>query len=224
MNRYCKSALTLLPLLLLRTGFLMLGWGFRSWSEWFASPARTAVIAGFVLSFALGVAFTVNLNPFRQTGSDRKSPVAITLGVLGLLGFYAFGAFLDRHSIFVFPNVELLRWLGVTMWLIGDLVRLFALHELGRQYSTLLAIQADHELIKTGLYRWVRHPYYLGQILAEPGIFLALRSPLAIFILGCTVPFVFKRIEMEERVLIAHFGQRYCDYMHRTWRLLPYVY
>ena len=224
MNRYSKSFLTLFPILLMRVGFLIFGWGFGSWRAWFSSPPRAALMISFVLSFGVGVALAVDLNPFRQTGSSRQSPVPIALGELGLLFSYALVAFLDHHSIFVFPDKAWLRWVGVSFWLVGDVVRLFALRELGRQYSSMLTIQADHKLIETGLYRWLRHPYYLGQILVEPGIFLVLRSPLAILVLACSVPFVVHRIAVEERVLIAHFGPRYEAYRHRTWRALPFLY
>src|SRR5260370_519149 len=56
--------------------------------------------------------------------------------------------------------------------------------------------------------------FYLGQVLAEPGIMFALRSPLAILIVAASVPFVVKRMNREEQILLDHFGDRYRSYSH----------
>jgi len=61
-------------------------------------------------------------------------------------------------------------------------------------------------------------------VLAEPGIMFALRSPLAILIVAASVPFVVKRMNREEQILLGHFGDRYLSYCARTYRLLPHVY
>jgi len=98
------------------------------------------------------------------------------------------------------------------------------LRELGSQYSALLTIQAEHQLIQTGLYSRIRHPFYLGQVVAEPRIMFALRSPLAILIVAASLPFVVKRMNREEQVLLDHFGDRYHNYCARTYRLLPHIY
>ena len=222
-SSYFKSALTWLPELLLRVVLVLAGWGATHLGAFFANRARAALIAAFLLSFVFGTAFRIEFNPFRNTEA-KKSPWAIMLGGLSLPVLYALVAWLDRTGVFTFAYWPALRWLGVSLFVAGDLIRLLALRELGRQYSALLTIQSEHQLIETGLYHRIRHPFYLGQVLAEPGIMLALRSPFAILIVTASVPFVINRMNREEQMLVGHFGDRYRSYCVRTYRLLPYVY
>ncbi len=202
---------------------VLAGWGVTHLGAFFANRARAALIVAFLLSFVVGTAFRIEFNPFRSTGG-KKSPWAIVLGGLSLPVVYALVAWLDRTSVFAFPDWPALRWLGVGLFAAGDMIRLLALRELGGQYSALLTIQEEHQLIQTGLYRRIRHPFYLGQVLAEPGIMLALRSPLAILIVAASVPFAVKRMNREEQILLHYFGDSYRSYCARTYRLLPHVY
>jgi hypothetical protein len=74
-----------------------------------------------------------------------------------------------------------------------------------------------------GPYGWVRHPIYLGWLLATfgtghlTGDRLAF-STIAVFYLVVAIPF-------EERSLAETFGQAYAAYKRRVrWRMVPFVY
>jgi len=75
----------------------------------------------------------------------------------------------------------------------------------------------------TGPYRWVRHPLYLGWLLAVWGHAhmtgdRALFAAITTIYLAAAVPF-------EERSLVASFGETYRDYQRNVrWRMVPYVY
>jgi protein-S-isoprenylcysteine O-methyltransferase Ste14 len=99
-----------------------------------------------------------------------------------------------------------------------------ALHELGRQYSAFITIQPEHELVRSGPYRLIRHPFYLGQMLIVPGIMLTFRSPVAVLIFAASLVFVLKRIRREEQVLLGEFSDEYRDYQRHSWRLVPWLY
>ncbi len=72
-----------------------------------------------------------------------------------------------------------------------------------------------------GLYRWVRHPRYLGTVLAWlAAVALSGATRLAILV-GVFFGLMFLMIEWEERELVARFGASYREYQRRTPRLLP---
>ena len=78
--------------------------------------------------------------------------------------------------------------------------------------------------IKTGhVYRYVRHPMYLGYILAEFGFVCNDFSYLNVLILAISVSFLLLRLRAEERLLQQ--DRTYRTYSKRTrWKLLPLLY
>ena len=82
------------------------------------------------------------------------------------------GAFLQRD---IFPPQPWMGWLGIAITVLGFALTLWARSILGSNWSGTVTIKVDHELIRTGPYRYVRHPIYTGIIVALVGTALALR-------------------------------------------------
>ena len=117
--------------------------------------------------------------------------------------------------------------LGVSLLLLvaGLVIRWTAILSLGRFFSTSVAIQQDHQLVRTGLYRRVRHPSYSGLLLLVIGLGLSYGNWLSLAVI--VVPFLaalLYRIQVEESSLVKALGQDYVDYCQSTKRLLPGIY
>jgi protein-S-isoprenylcysteine O-methyltransferase Ste14 len=91
---------------------------------------------------------------------------------------------------------------------------------LGRSISLL---PEARRLVTRGPYALVRHPLYLGEIVALAGVALQYLSAWALLLLGLVWAFQLQRIKYEELVLFQIFPE-YEDYMARTARLVPGVY
>ncbi|HEY1890908.1 MAG TPA: isoprenylcysteine carboxylmethyltransferase family protein [Steroidobacteraceae bacterium] len=65
---------------------------------------------------------------------------------------------------------------GAALTLLGLLFAVWARVYLGRNWSGVAALKADHELVTGGPYRWVRHPIYSGLALAFVGTAMAIGS------------------------------------------------
>ena len=87
-----------------------------------------------------------------------------------------------------------------------------------------MAIQPDHRLATTGIYGVIRHPSYLGLVVAALGWGLSFRAGAGVAIAALMLVVVLARIAAEERLLSEAFGAEYEAYRARTWRLIPYVY
>lgn len=87
------------------------------------------------------------------------------------------------------------------------------LRQLARQ------IQGPSRLIASGLYRWVRHPLYTAGLLL---VWLApvMTSGLLALNLGLTA-YILVGSQLEERRLVAEFGEAYQAYQRRVPSLLP---
>ena len=91
---------------------------------------------------------------------------------------------------------------------------------LGRSISIL---PEARRLVTWGPYALVRHPLYLGEIIAIVGVALQYLSAWALLLLALVCAIQLQRIKNEERVLLQVFPE-YGDYMARTARLVPGVY
>jgi methanethiol S-methyltransferase len=74
-----------------------------------------------------------------------------------------------------------------------------------------------------GPYRWVRHPLYLGWLLAVWGH--AHMTGDRVLFAAITTTYLAIAVPFEERSLIAGFGDDYRRYQQRVrWRMIPYVF
>jgi protein-S-isoprenylcysteine O-methyltransferase Ste14 len=95
-----------------------------------------------------------------------------------------------------------------------------------RFFSSVVRIQTDrgHVVCDTGPYRFVRHPGYAGNLLALPGIVLALSSMLAIIPAAVALIIAVIRTALEDRTLQEELPG-YRGYVQRVrYRLIPGIY
>jgi protein-S-isoprenylcysteine O-methyltransferase Ste14 len=108
---------------------------------------------------------------------------------------------------------------GALLYFPGILLVLWARLTLGKNYfvSTGFGAQLfkDHQLVTCGPFAIVRHPMYMGLILAALGsIFLYFTWTTLLFV--CFAPFVMIRAYREEGVLAAEFGVHWQEYCKRV--------
>ncbi|MEO7166670.1 MAG: isoprenylcysteine carboxylmethyltransferase family protein [Spartobacteria bacterium] len=156
-------------------------------------------------------------------GRDRWTlPLLWTVIFSGIFtGFFLRGA-LPQGRI---PYPEIVFFTGLILFILGLIIRWIAIVHLGRFFTVNVAIAADHELIKTGPYRHVRHPSYTGTLLIFLGFGLCTLNyfSLAVIFLPITAAFLW-RMHVEEEALKEAFGDRYLSYAASTRRLIPLIY
>jgi len=114
---------------------------------------------------------------------------------------------------------------GYVVLVLGIAFRFWAIQTLGRFFTGQVAIQTGHRVVRSGPYRYVRHPSYTGGFVALIGLGIALDDWLSILVL-ILLPLVglVIRIRHEEEVLTAAFGDEYLSYAARTPRLVPHIW
>lgn len=178
----------------------------------------------FVVTAVLTIAFLFtsgNLNPGKR--EDRSNRwVLWVFGVLAVLLAWL-PAYMDRNDIWTMGGNGI-RWLGVALYAVGGVLRLWPVFVLGNRFSGLVAIQHEHQLVTSGIYSVIRHPSYLGMLVIVFGWGLAFRSAVGLILAALTGIPVIARIKSEEALLLKEFGIEYENYRRNTFRLLPGIY
>ena len=148
-----------------------------------------------------------------------------------------FWMFLFSYSITVlisitehifFPILILNKFTQITfliIFILGLLLRLKTRLLLGKNFHINIVIREDHTLTQKGIYRYIRHPMYLANILIFLGIAGAFSSMLGILTtLFFIIPTTILRIEKEEKYLQTKFKNTYKKYQKETYKIIPYIY
>ncbi|HVS61331.1 MAG TPA: isoprenylcysteine carboxylmethyltransferase family protein, partial [Gemmatimonadaceae bacterium] len=103
---------------------------------------------------------------------------------------------------------------GVLMLLSGSLLRRYCWRTLGKYFTGDVQARRDQPVIRSGPYRWVRHPSYTGGMMMFIGLGLTLGSWVSVALLTiATIAAYGYRIVVEERVLLDTIGEPYESYM-----------
>jgi protein-S-isoprenylcysteine O-methyltransferase len=155
-----------------------------------------------------------------QAPADRGSLVLLYAGIT--CGYSV--AFAASFSPFGHLPGSSALWLvvGASLVVAGLWIRHAAMQTLAASFAYQVRIQTDQHLVTSGVYRRVRHPGYLGQLLVFAGLGVGLANWVSIIGLLAPVIAAFGwRIHVEEAELRQHFGSSYEAYRRGTWRLIP---
>lgn len=127
----------------------------------------------------------------------------------------------DFLGQWIIPWNNALYPIGAILVAAGLLFSCWARYVLGRNWSGIVTVKEDHELIRTGPYRFVRHPIYTGLLLAFVGSAVARdqwRGILAVVIVYLAL---WRKYRLEERWMEQTFGDAYRRFREETPALIP---
>jgi protein-S-isoprenylcysteine O-methyltransferase Ste14 len=191
-----------------------------SYQYWSVSPSLITFV-----SVAAIVTFMVVAQLSRARGVARRGEtLARSRGVAHYVAYFFFVPYVviaARPG----PEVDLaepVRWVGLALVVLGIAFAVWAIVALGRHYDLELEIHRDHELVRNGPYRLVRHPVYSGLALHFAGACLATGDLVLIAgTLLVTFPALYLRAKTEERLLRERFGASYDAYAREVGMLVP---
>lgn len=150
-----------------------------------------------------------------------KYALPLIVAVLLLQNFRALnGTFLNDRFV---PAELWIVWLGFFLTIAGLAFTCWARVILGRNWSGVVQLKEDHELIVRGAYSIVRHPIYTGLLLAFLGTALAIGAWRGLIATAIVAVSFWRKLRLEERWLCELFGEQYADYMRRVKALVPWV-
>ena len=156
----------------------------------------------------------------KKTMSDRGSMLFIMIGFwLAIL----INPICVKMSTFILPVYFF--WIGVVLTIVGIFIRIYSVWTLRKFFTLNVQITTEQNIVKTGPYKYIRHPAYTGSILTLLGISISFRSAFGIIATIIIIVLVYGfRIQVEEKALEKSFGLSYEDYEKQTCRLIPYIW
>jgi len=137
--------------------------------------------------------------------------VAVILGIfqIGTLGYL--------------PDYRMIRIIGLIFFLVFSWIQVLAVKALGESYSQEILILKDHKLVTTGIFRIVRHPQYLAQVLMDLGAAAALLSYIVLPLAIIEIPLLIMRAAMEEKLLAKYFRDDFTAYKKKSGFIIPFI-
>ena len=152
-----------------------------------------------------------------------KGSIWILMLLIGIGYFLAFS--FGTTKIGRIYHWDALFLTGATTVIIGLTIRIISILTLKQHFTYTVTELENHELIETGLYKNIRHPGYLGQLLIFTGTAISLSNWLSVVFMMIPVLIAYiNRISVEESFMIKQIGQKYIDYQKRTKKLIPAIY
>ncbi|MCO6494544.1 MAG: isoprenylcysteine carboxylmethyltransferase family protein [Bacteroidetes bacterium] len=113
-----------------------------------------------------------------------------------------------------------LHYLGIILSILGLLIAVFAVLQLNKNLSPFPTPVDGSKLIKTGLYKYIRHPIYTGIIVGAYGFALYTDSGSRLSIAILLYILFHYKSNYEEGRLISAFAE-YPQYMQSTGKFFP---
>jgi protein-S-isoprenylcysteine O-methyltransferase Ste14 len=132
------------------------------------------------------------------------------------------GTYMPWTMVFFAAHITstLLNLMSSVCLIAGMALAIFTVVHLGKAFSI---VPQARMLVRSGPYRWLRHPLYVCEEIAVCGTLLQFLSPITALIFVTHIGIQVCRIVYEERLLRETFPE-FRDYAASTWRLIPFVW
>lgn len=186
---------------------------------WFANDWADTLFVALTAGMWLGATAFVDVG--RPRGPHERTDILISLALLLAVPV----SVVDR---LYGPGGVLPGWfsvIGLFVCLLSMLLGVSARLALGAAYQPRTTTQPQTQLVRSGPYRYIRHPMYTAALLWATGWPLIIASTLgAVMTVALLFPALIARIKREEAGLNKEFGQVYASYSANTWRIIPLLY
>lgn len=116
--------------------------------------------------------------------------------------------------------------IGMFMLVGGMAIRVWAIETLKTFFTATVQIVKGHKVIQHGPYKVVRHPSYLGSMIAIIGSALVLEAHFSALFALCSMTYAYTvRVRAEEITLVNELGDEYRDFQKiRKYKVIPLVW
>jgi len=157
----------------------------------------------------------------QETIGSRLSYLIPMLFVIALIAWQAWPGWLGTQLV---DGGWTEYWISVAVLICGLMLAVWARRALGDNWSGRVSVKSGHELVRSGPYRYLRHPVYTGGLLGLLGTALASGKVSGFIAVSVALCALLYKLHIEERWMFAHFGDAYREYRRASWALVPLIY
>jgi protein-S-isoprenylcysteine O-methyltransferase Ste14 len=166
-------------------------------------------------------------NKANKIKANKKGILEKTLLGLVFLGMMILPLIYLFTNLFSFANYELPVLQQITgLLFIPPMIWLFyrSHKDLGKNWSASLEIREGHNIVDSGVYKYIRHPMYSAILILVICQALLLNNYIAGLsgLISFGILYIF-RVKKEEQMMLSEFGEQYRKYMQRTKRIIPFI-
>ena len=206
-------------------GLPLIGWGLADFAGFFSNPVRVA-IAMIVLVLALAQAWMVYVTP--QQPNEAEAEVRSTrlkwhstlFEIILILA--AFG---DRRDILTWNENQLLRWVGLGIYLLGAILSIWAgltwVNHLRREGESAVD---NPVLLHEGPFKSIRYPTLLCLLLYSLGFAIAFRSWIGLALMVPLIAVVVNRTGKLDSGFAEQYRVAWPLRSYRSKRIIPFLY
>mmetsp|Transcript_12081 Transcript_12081/g.15246 ORF Transcript_12081/g.15246 Transcript_12081/m.15246 type:complete len:208 (-) Transcript_12081:56-679(-) len=123
-------------------------------------------------------------------------------------------------------NNTKVAFIGLLILILGQACRTLAMKTCGESFNHLIQQNKknNHILVTEGIYKYFRHPSYVGFFYWSIATQLLLCNPICtVLYTAASWWFFSRRIPYEESTLTQHFPNDYPEYMSKSWIGIPFI-
>ncbi|MTI65535.1 MAG: isoprenylcysteine carboxylmethyltransferase family protein [Firmicutes bacterium] len=159
---------------------------------------------------------------FKGQSSENKKGYEMTSYILYITWFITLIIPLLEYVYMVRYNI-LVTLMGTFLIVLGIIIRGIGIKTLGKFFSRDVETWSNQKVVRVGIYKYIRHPAYCGNILQVIGFPLVLNSYYSLVLSIVTICIFLWRIKVEEKFLIKELPE-YKEYIKETKRVIPKIW
>jgi protein-S-isoprenylcysteine O-methyltransferase Ste14 len=185
-------------------------------------PAIIAVLWVVWILYWRASALRTKATERHESASSRASHIIpVVLGAV-LIGIPSVPPAWIHRRMLVDPLP--LYWIGTILVGVGLMFSIWARRHLGMNWSATITLKEGHVLVRSGPYRWVRHPIYTGLLLALLGTALSRNDWCALLGFALVTAALVRKLSIEERWMLSAFEDEYRQYKAHVSALIPFLF
>ena len=179
----------------------------------------------FFLIFIRFYRFGQKAKELDNNNDDNNTTQLLAISFVLSMFFLFIGPILNYFNFATLRPEFFFFSIGFVCMIFGMLLRIVSVRTLGNYYTSTLQTLEHQTIINKGIYRYIRHPGYLGNIILFIGSAIAITNIFITFIIIITIiPSYLRRVKYEELMLERKFDEQYRIYKSKTKKFIPLLF